>query len=165
MPPIILEPWLVITLDVVLWFVIHMGMSWLAEQIPSRHFEHDVFPYKTYAFEKNGVFYEKVVLIKAWKKYLPDGAKLFKSGFSKKALRATDPEYLRRFITESRRAEAAHLMQIAPVGLFFLFNEVWVGWIMVLYAILANLPCIITQRYNRPRFMRLLKAAESRNKT
>ncbi len=45
------------------------------------------------------------------------------------------------------------ILWLAHLGgwLFFLWNPAWAGWVMVLYATLANGPCIITQRYNRVR--------------
>jgi len=39
--------------------------------------------------------------------------------------------------------------------LFFLFNFWYAGIIMILYAFIANLPCIIIQRYNRPKLITL----------
>ena len=42
----------------------------------------------------------------------------------------------------------------APV--FFLWNPWWADLVMVAYALAANLPCILAQRYNRLRFQRLL---------
>ena len=40
--------------------------------------------------------------------------------------------------------------------LFFLWNPWWADLIMLTYALMANLPCIFAQRYNRLRFQRLL---------
>jgi glycosyl-4,4'-diaponeurosporenoate acyltransferase len=45
-------------------------------------------------------------------------------------------------------------MACAPV--FFLWNPWWSDLIIVAYALTANLPCILAQRYNRARFQRLL---------
>ena len=39
---------------------------------------------------------------------------------------------------------------------FFLWNPCWADLVMVAYALAANLPCILAQRYNRSRFQRLL---------
>ena len=35
---------------------------------------------------------------------------------------------------------------------------------MLIYALIANLPCIITQRYNRPRVQKLLERTRSRQR-
>jgi glycosyl-4,4'-diaponeurosporenoate acyltransferase len=37
-----------------------------------------------------------------------------------------------------------------------LWNPWWLGLAMVGYALAANLPCLLTQRYNRARLMRML---------
>ena len=48
-------------------------------------------------------------------------------------------------------------LAIAP--LFFLWNTPWLAGVMVLYGVAANLPCLITQRYNRARLLRILDRA------
>jgi len=42
------------------------------------------------------------------------------------------------------------------VPIFFLWNPWWADLIIVIYAVAANVPCILAQRYNRLRFHRLL---------
>jgi len=78
-------------------------------------------------------------------------------GYAKKRLRATHDEELARFVQESRRAELTHYLAMLPAPLFFLWNPAWAGWFMIGYALVANAPCIIAQRYNRPRFKKLLE--------
>jgi glycosyl-4,4'-diaponeurosporenoate acyltransferase len=41
--------------------------------------------------------------------------------------------------------------------IFFLWNVWWGGVIMVVYLLFANIPCILLQRYNRARLMRVIK--------
>lgn len=43
---------------------------------------------------------------------------------------------------------------LAFVPLFFLWNPWWADLVIVAYAIAANVPCIVAQRYNRVRFQR-----------
>lgn len=111
--------------------------------------------YKTRKFEKNGGFYKKYFFVHIWKEWLPDGGAIAKNDFKKKRLESSEIDYLKKFIAESCRAELAHILGMVPFVLFFLFVEWWIALIMVLYGIIVNLPCIIAQRYNRPR----LKAA------
>ncbi|MDG0792194.1 hypothetical protein OMP38_15960 [Cohnella ginsengisoli] len=66
------------------------------------------------------------------------------------------------FAAETKRAELTHWLSILPAPLFFLWNPVWVGWIMVLYAAAFNLPIIVVQRYNRGRIDAIVSAS---NKT
>jgi glycosyl-4,4'-diaponeurosporenoate acyltransferase len=47
-------------------------------------------------------------------------------------------------------------MLATPV--FLVWNWWWVELLMVVYALAANLPCLLVQRYNRARLARLLGA-------
>ena len=42
-------------------------------------------------------------------------------------------------------------MAAGPV--FLLWNPWWLGLLMFAYAVIANLPCLIVQRYNRARLV------------
>ena len=48
-----------------------------------------------------------------------------------------------------RRAELAHYPILAFGPVFFAFNPWWLALVMVGYAVVANVPCILVQRYNR----------------
>ncbi|MFU8795930.1 MAG: glycosyl-4,4'-diaponeurosporenoate acyltransferase, partial [Dehalococcoidia bacterium] len=88
---------------------------------------------------------------------LPDGAAVFKGGFRKKRLGKTDAAYVERFIRETCRAELTHWAIILLSSIFFIWNQWWVGMIMVAYGIVTNVPCIVTQRYNRIRLRRMYR--------
>jgi glycosyl-4,4'-diaponeurosporenoate acyltransferase len=51
-------------------------------------------------------------------------------------------------------------LAIGCAPLFFLRNPWWGDLIIVGYAVAANLPCILAQRYNRARFQRFLGRME-----
>ena len=142
-------------INVLAWLVIHMGFAWLGTRAPIACFKPRAWLFRTYAFERSGRFYESVFRVKTWKDKLPDGAAWFKSGFPKKKLAQADPVYMNRFIVETCRGELVHWIVCLASGLFFLWNEAWVGWLMVVYGIVANFPCIIIQRYNRGRLRRI----------
>ena len=147
--------WLVVV-NVTAWPVIHMGAAWLGTQLPVTMFPPDQWCFRERGWERGGGVYEKAFAVRLWKGRLPDGAALFKKGFRKKRLAARDPAYTERFIRETCRGEAVHWAVLVSSMLFFLWNPWWVGLIMVAYALAANLPCIVTQRYNRIRLSRLL---------
>jgi glycosyl-4,4'-diaponeurosporenoate acyltransferase len=84
---------------------------------------------------------------------------MFKGGFPKKNLECSDAGYLKTFLNETKRAELTHWLAMVPVPVFFLWNIWWVGLIMIGYALIANLPCIMLQRFNRARISRVLKTA------
>jgi glycosyl-4,4'-diaponeurosporenoate acyltransferase len=94
---------------------------------------------------------------------LPDGAKWMKGrGFPKKELASRDRGYMETFVLETCRAELTHwaIMLFAPF--FFLWNKPAVGWIMIVYALVENLPLVMAQRYNRSRLLDLCRKAQVR---
>lgn len=149
--------WIVL-LNVLGWPVLHFAISALVTLLPHRLFRPGSFWYRRRAFEDGGQLYERLLKVSRWKKKLPDGAKLL-GGFSKKRLRSRRPHYLRRFVRETCRGELAHLLTIAAAPIFLLWNEPWVLAVMLLYAILANLPFIVVQRHNRFRLEDTLSQA------
>ncbi len=150
-----LPDWLTIVSFIVIWPAIQVAISMIANWIPDKYFNADSFWYRSHRWEKQGKFYEKVLKIKHWKRWLPDGAKAFQVGFAKGELKQTDEVYLKAFIAETCRAEFGHTIQILPFWLFGLWAPSFVIWIMLAYALIVNLPCIIAQRYNRPRLKKL----------
>lgn len=155
MPLVDLSPLGTITLDIMAWFIIHMGISWVFTRLSSNRFETAYFPLKINAFETRHL-YESVLKVKAWKSFLPDAAVWFTGGFAKKSLAEHSHSYFQKFIVETRRGELAHWATIAWAPLFILWNPPWVGLLMLVYAFGANMPCIIVQRYNRLRLESML---------
>ena len=100
--------------------------------------------------------FETGLRIKVWKDWLPEAGSLFRGGFSKRHLQAHDRAYLERFAIETRRAELAHWAILALGPFFFLWNPSWLALAMLAYAVVANVPCIAVQRYNRARLGALL---------
>ena len=144
-----------IIIDIVAWFVIHMSVSYIMTRQPLSAFEPDSWLYRQRSWEKNGRIYERLFRLKSWKKKLPDGAAVFKNGFEKKRLKETGQRYLQDFISETCRAELTHWIVFLFGFIFFVWNIWWVGIIMIIYAAVANIPCIITQRYNRIKLRRI----------
>jgi len=144
-----------ILLDIAIWMIIHMGVSYLMTHIPLSSFDNEFWLYKQRKWEKDGKIYAKIFRLKKWKKRLPDGAALFKKGFQKKHLKGSDDVYIDDFIKETCRAELAHWIMLLLSPVFFIWNIWWVGIVMIVYAILVNLPCITIQRYNRIRLKRV----------
>jgi glycosyl-4,4'-diaponeurosporenoate acyltransferase len=140
-----------IALNAGAWLVIHLGAAWAGTRLPVRLFRPSAPCFRIRPWERRGRVYDRVLRVKAWKDRLPDGASWFSGGFPKRRLLSRDPQYLRRFLQETCRGEAVHWAVLALFPLFFLWNPWWAGLINLAYALLANLPCIVTQRYNRAR--------------
>lgn len=142
----------VVVLNLAGWPVIQIGLAWMFTRMPAAWFK----PGDLMRWERSGRFYEQVLGIKRWKDRLPDAARWFSGGFGKRALARTDAGYLRSFVRETWRGELCHWSALGCAPLFFLWNPLWADLVMLSYAVAANVPCILAQRYNRGRFHRLL---------
>jgi glycosyl-4,4'-diaponeurosporenoate acyltransferase len=113
--------------------------------------------YRTRNWELKGSFYSRYVAIRKWKHLLPDGSPLLgEKGFPKKHLGKKNTEYMNLFLQETCRAELTHWVIMLFGPFFFLWNPLWVGFLMIAYAIIENLPLVMAQRYNRIRLLRVL---------
>jgi glycosyl-4,4'-diaponeurosporenoate acyltransferase len=152
-----------VLLDIFAWFVIHVVIVMVMVWIPRDWFNPSGNLYRVRSWERSGRFYVKAFRIRRWKDLLPDGAKWMKErGFPKKRLAGKEPAYLAAFSAETCRAELTHWTTMLMAPFFFLWNKPAVGWIMILYALLENLPLIMAQRYNRSRLEKLLRKYEMR---
>lgn len=142
--------------NVLAWLVIHLGVAWAGTRLPIRLFSPRQWLYRARGWEQGGRVYARRLGVRRWKDRLPDGAALFAGGFRKAGLESASAEYLRRFERETCRGEAVHWAVLASSGFFFLWNPWWAGLLMVAYAGVANLPCILVQRYNRVRLDRVI---------
>jgi glycosyl-4,4'-diaponeurosporenoate acyltransferase len=150
-----LAPGWAILLNAGAWLLIHLGASYFSSRLPLSWFRPDGWLYRTRRWERGGRFYERAFRIRAWKRALPDGAALFRDGFRKRRMVNRSPGYCRTFVLETCRAELCHWIVCALVPLFFLWNPGYVAWPMIPYAIAVNAPCIVAQRFNRPRLAAL----------
>ncbi|WP_208560402.1 glycosyl-4,4'-diaponeurosporenoate acyltransferase [Marinilactibacillus kalidii] len=147
-----------IVINVVVWFVIHLGMSLILLKAPNHFFERNEYLKKLFAtrkWEKEGQFWESYTAVKNWKDKLPDGASLIGLGYKKKHLQSISEVDYDRFILETKRAELTHWLILLPAPLFFFWNPLGAAWLNIIYAVIVNVPFIIIQRYNRPRLERI----------
>lgn len=145
--------------DAVAWAGLSVGAGYLGHRLPTRWLARDRVPFRLLGFERDGRWYERRLRIKRWKDRVPEAGDVFRGGFSKRAVQARDRAHLERFVVETRRAELTHWLLLAAAPLFLLWNPWWLGAVMVVYALVANVPCLLIQRYNRARLERVLRAA------
>jgi glycosyl-4,4'-diaponeurosporenoate acyltransferase len=146
--------WVTATLNIALWFVWSAGIGYLAHRVPVRFFGLDTAITRLRAFECGGHWYERNLRIKRWKDRLPEAGALFTGGFSKRAVRRSD---LERFVIETRRAECVHWIAMSLWPVFGVWNPPWAMAVIIVYALAANVPCLVVQRYNRARLIRVLR--------
>ncbi|MCA1320837.1 glycosyl-4,4'-diaponeurosporenoate acyltransferase [Bacillus tianshenii] len=144
-------------INIVAWLIIHLGVAYICNMIPSWWLKEEREWFEEKSWEN--VFYKRI-MIKRWKDLAPDGSAIFTESFPKRNLSSKSFFYLHQFILETKRGEVAHILSIFPAILFFLWNPPTVGMIMVMYGLLANLPFLFIQRFNRFRLLRILGKAK-----
>lgn len=136
------------------WPVLQLAIAWFSLHCPLENFAEENSLYRLRPWERSGSFYRRWFAVHRWKSSLPDGGAWF-GGFPKKNLARRDIDYLSAFILETRRAEFAHWCMLCCFPVFFLWNPPWAWAVMAVYAVTANLPFIIVQRYNRAALTRI----------
>lgn len=149
-----LSSWSTIALNVVAWFVWSAGVGYVAHKLPGRYFASDRVILRLRSFEDGGRWYERHLRIKRWKDRLPEAGAVFAGGFSKRTVRRSG---LAQFLIETRRAESVHWVAMALWPVFGVWNPPWAVAFMLVYAVAANVPCLLVQRYNRARLVRVLR--------
>ncbi len=145
-----------------MWFVINLGAALICLKIPDNWLSPERFLFRTRRWENGGRLY-RALGVHYWKKLLPDGASIVKGGYRKKNITDYSLENMNRFAMESCRAELTHLLAIFPFWIFGLIVPPPILLYMLIYALIFNLPCIIAQRYNRPRITALIDQMKTRN--
>jgi glycosyl-4,4'-diaponeurosporenoate acyltransferase len=136
------------------WPVIHLSVArWILAR-PSERFHQDNWITRERPWERSGAVYRSWFHVHRWKDLLPDGAPWL-GGMPKRTLTSTDPAYLATFMAETRRGEIAHWTMLAATPIFYLWNPLWASLVITSYGVLANLPCILVQRANRIRLVRV----------
>jgi glycosyl-4,4'-diaponeurosporenoate acyltransferase len=148
------SPWM-LAFDFLGWLVISLGVAGITSMLRAKDFDPQNWLFMERKWENKSRFYESIFNIKKWKRWLPDGAEVSHKAFKKKHLQNADSVYIQVFILETCRAEILHWIIFFFGFIFFIWNPWYVGIIMIVYAGITNLPCILTQRYNRIRLNRL----------
>lgn len=151
-----------VVVDIVAWAVIGTVAGYAAHRAPVARFAEDGPLTRLRDFERDGRWYEQRIGIKRWKGRLPEAGGLFRDGFSKRSLRSESVDELERFVVETRRAEVTHWVVMGAGPFFLLWNPWGLGLVMVGYGVVANLPCLVVQRYNRARLQRVVALARRR---
>ncbi len=143
-----------ILFTIIYFILIGQGCFYFGLALPRDKFYENKFPYKSFAWEKNGKIYDNLH-IKKWKSRVPDMSMLTHLIFPKRVQANITAQKLDRLVKESCVAEIIHyILCVFSIG----FYHIWKGKtgtiISVLY-FLGNIPYILIQRYNRPHFISL----------
>jgi len=154
-----LAPGPAVIVDVVAWCVLGVGIGFAGQRLRPESFERSAalrWLARPRRFERDGRFYERVLRIRRWKRWLPDAGATFEGGVAKRSLARLDVESLDRLRIETLRAEAVHVALLVVAPAFVLWNPPGLAVVMLVYAAVANVPCLVAQRYNRLRVCRIL---------
>jgi glycosyl-4,4'-diaponeurosporenoate acyltransferase len=154
-----MTPVAAVLVDAVVWAGWGTGVGFVAARLPSSRFAEDGPLTRIRDWERDGRFWEPT-RVRSWKRRVPELGSLF-GGVSKRRLPSPGRSGLDRLAAETRRAEVVHWAAALPVVVMPLWNPAWVTGVMALYAIAANGPFIVIQRYNRARVERILRTARS----
>lgn len=149
------DGWAVV-LGIAVWAVAGTLIGYAFHRMPVGRFTTDGPFTRLRGFERDGRVYERRLHIRAWKDRLPEGGAWFDGGFSKRQVGGRSAAGLERFVAETRRAERTHWVVMALAPLFVLWSPPVLAVAMIVYGLLANLPCLLIQRYNRARLLRTL---------
>ena len=153
---LVMPPTLTIAVDVMAWGAFHAATGYAAYRLDESRLSRDGWLLRQRRFEAAGRWYRRWLRIDRWKDKVPEAGGFFRGGVSKRHLPAYDPAGLELFVRETRRAELAHWWAMACGLLFVLWNSPLAATLLIGYGVVANLPFIVIQRYNRFRIQALL---------
>jgi glycosyl-4,4'-diaponeurosporenoate acyltransferase len=152
---------LTIVVDILAWGVFHSATGYAAHRLDDSRLSRDGWLLRPRRFE-TGRWYRRRLRITRWKDRVPEAGDLFPGGMSKRHLPAYDVAGLQLFVRETRRAELAHWWAMGCGPLFVLWNPPLAAVLLVGYGVVANLPFILIQRYNRFRTQPLIERISKR---
>jgi glycosyl-4,4'-diaponeurosporenoate acyltransferase len=135
--------------------VFHTTTGLAAHRLDETRLSRDGWLLRPRRFEAGGSWYRRRLQIHRWKDKVPEAGDLFRGGVSKRHLPTYDVAGLQLFARETRRAELAHWWAMACGPVFVLWNPPLAAGLLVGYGVIANLPVIAIQRYNRFRIQSL----------
>jgi glycosyl-4,4'-diaponeurosporenoate acyltransferase len=150
-----------VAIDSALWAGASAAVGYAGHRLPASVVRRDTPLTVVRRGERGGRIYERIG-IRSWKSHVPEAGALFGGGVSKRSLPGRDDLSLLDFAAETRRAELVHwtLLVIAP--LFALWNPWPLALAMVAYGLLANLPFVAIQRFNRARALAIVHRKSKR---
>lgn len=145
-----------LTLDIAAWTLLGFGIGYWGHRLPPERLSTDSWLTRLRSWEKDGRIYLGLG-IKRWKDRLPEAGSFFRGGMSKRRLPGHRRTDLQRFAIETRRAELVHWGLLGSAPVFIIWNPLILDVAMVAYAVIANLPFIVVQRFNRARVLTILE--------
>jgi glycosyl-4,4'-diaponeurosporenoate acyltransferase len=143
-----------IAADAAVWAAWGTTIGYVAARAPDARFAHDTWLTRIRTWERDGRTWARLG-VRRWKTAVPELGTLF-GGRSKRRLPSRDRDGLAQLALETRRAETVHWAVPVALAVMPIWSPAWVTAVMAAYAVAANAPCIVIQRYNRARVRRSL---------
>lgn len=138
------------------WVLIGLATGYHFHRLPVERFAHDSWLTRPRRFEDEGRWYQRRLRIRRWKDRLPERGDMFRGGFSKRHLVNRSDAHLERFVAETRRAEVVHWSNLSAGPVFLIWCPPVLGVSMIVFGVVAHLPFICVQRFNRQRLVAVL---------
>ncbi len=138
----------------VMWFFI---VGFCVSKLSDNFLAKDRIFTKLFDFEKETIWFNHYLKIDKWKDKVPELGNFFGKGFPKRSVGQAEVSHLQLFIRETRRAEIAHWIMTAGWIFTIIFNPLWAIVFNLFFAHVVNFPCLLIQRYNRVRLLRVLE--------
>jgi len=151
------DPGIALIVDIAVWSIAGVTIGFVHHHVPVERLSRDGPLTRIRRWERGGRWYQRTLRISAWKDLLPEAGAFFRGGVSKRSLPSRDRVGLERFAIETRRAERVHWSLLALCPIFWLWNPPVLAIAMTAYALIANVPFILVQRFNRARLHRILQ--------
>lgn len=140
-------------------FIVSIIVFLIGRFFPRNLIKHNKFPFKSFKWEKEGQIYN-YLKIKKWKTKLPDASillnRIIPKIYPKKRMKNKEVDKAIILLKESCIAEGTHkLVSILGFGCILIWKSIGGVTISIVFY-LFNVPFVIIQRYNRPRFLKLV---------
>jgi glycosyl-4,4'-diaponeurosporenoate acyltransferase len=157
---IYLQKSLIINLIIFVLFTIEV--SYLSNKFPDKVYSYKRWIFKERKWEENGQVYHRILKVNYWKNRLPELGDFLKGVFPKKQIKEYSQKYLQIYLIESCKAELTHWGIILSSCLFLFWCDLKTSAIIVIIAVVLNLPYVAILRYNRPRIVKLIRSIKAR---
>lgn len=139
-----------------IFYVIFLGIvsHFYGQALPRRWFDPEKFPYRAFAFEKNGRIY-RYLSIQKWQNKLPDMSRVMRDMVPKRMHKGMTVSDVDELVAETCVAEHVHTLLCICFLLIAKFwkDRTWIPLWLIYTA--CNIPFILIQRYNRPMWLRV----------
>ena len=145
-----------VAVDCVGWATWGLASGWALHHVGFDRLDRETWLTRPRRWERAGRTYRRWFLVHRWQRRLPEAGAVFRGGRDKRTVGGRSTAVLRAYAAETRRAEYVHWLGVAVAPLFSLWNPTGLTAAMLGYAAVANLPCVVSLRFNRLRVLRVL---------